>query len=119
MTKEELFKTGTKEEIDEKSNKVWCRIEFAVTCDSSPAIFNQKSVSARIAQYVNDCFEAMDDSMRHWGDHNHMIEPLVVKVYDNNATNEEDYIEIQDELDLYWNNTLEKYDINKIENGIS
>ena len=113
MTKEELFKTGTKEEIDKKSESLWCRIEFAVTCDSSPAIQEGKSVASRVAQYVNDCFEAMDDSMRHWGDHTHMIEPLVVKVYDGDNP---EYIEIQDELEDCWNSTLEKYDIDKVEN---
>lgn len=118
MTKEELFKTGTKEEIDKKSKSLWCRIEFAVTCDSSPYIQEGKSVASRVAQYVNDCFEAMDDSMRHWGDHTHMIEPLVVKVYceDTDEVHEDQCIEIQDELEDCWNSTLEKYDIDKVEN---
>lgn len=115
MDKKELFKTGTKEEVDKKSETVWCRVEFAVTCDSSPYIEHEKSVAARVAKYVNDCVEAMDESMRHWGDHHHCIEPLVVKVYDNNNEDPEAYTEIQDELDKYWIPNLDKYDIKKIE----
>lgn len=116
MNKEEIFKVGPKNEVEENCEDLWVRVKFDVWCDSSPYIQNSKSIAACVAKYVNDCFEAMDESMRHWGDHTHMIEPVSVKLYNARESGEDgEGIELIEDLDPYWNNTLEKYDINKME----
>ena len=58
----------------------------------------------------------MDESMRHWGDHEHCIEPMSIKLYTSRESGEDNEgIELIDDLDPYWNNEAEQYDINKIE----
>lgn len=116
MNKEEIFKVGNIEEVEENCEDLWVRVKFDVSCDSSPYIQEKKSIAARVAQYVNDCFEAMDESMRHWGDHTHMIEPISVKLYNVQESGEDNEgIELIDDLDPYWNNIAEQYDIQKLE----
>ena len=116
MTKEEIFKVGPIEEIEENCEDLWVRVKFDVNCDSSPYIQEKKSIAARVAEYVNNCFEAMNESMRHWGDHTHMIEPVSVKLYNASESGEdEEGIELVDDLGPYWNSDAEQYDINKLE----
>ena len=116
MNKEEIFKVGPKNEVEENCEDLWIRVQFNVSCDSSPYIQNERSIAARVARYVNDCFEAMDESMRHWGDHEHCIEPTSIKLYTAIESGEDNEgIELIDDLDPYWNNEAEQYDINKIE----
>lgn len=116
MNKEEIFKVRPESEIDEECEDLWVRVKFDVWCDSSPYIQNARSIGARVARYVNDCFEAMDESMRHWGDHTHMIEPVSVKLYTARESGEDgEGYELIDDLGPYWNNTQEKYDISKLE----
>ncbi len=116
MTKEEIFKERPKNEVEEECEDLWVRVKFDVTCDSSPYIQHERSIAARVARYVNDCFEAMDESMRHWGDHTHVIEPVSVKLYNSRESGEDNEgIELIDDLDPFWNNTQEKYDISKLE----
>ena len=116
MNKEEIFKVGSENEVEENCEDLWVRVKFDVSCDSSPYIQNGKSIAACVAKYVNDCFEAMDESMRHWGDHDHIIEPVSVKLYNAQESGEDgEGIELIEDLDPYWDNTLENYDINKIE----
>lgn len=116
MNKEEIFKVGPKNEVEEECEDLWVRVQFNVSCDSSPYIQSEKSIAARVAKYVNDCFEAMDESMRHWGDHEHCIEPTSIKLYTTIESGEDNEgIELVDDLNPYWNNEAEQYDINKIE----
>ena len=116
MTKEEIFKTKPENELEDTCEDLWVRVKFNVSCDSSPYIQSEKSIAARVAQYVNDCFEAMDESMRHWGDHTHMIEPVNVKLYNAQESGEDgEGIELVNDLGPYWNSDAEKYDINKLE----
>lgn len=116
MTKEEIFKVGSIEEVKENCEDLWVRVKFNVACDSSPYIQNVRSIAACVARYVNECFEAMDESMRHWGDHTHCIEPVSVKLYNSRESGEDNEgIELIDDLDPYWNNIQEKYDISKLE----
>ena len=116
MTKKEIFKVGPENEVEENCGDLWVRVKFDVSCDSSPYIQEKKSIAARVAQYVNDCFEAMDESMRHWGDHEHCIEPVSVKLYNARESGEDgEGIELIDDLDPYWNSDAEQYDIQKIE----
>ena len=116
MNKEEIFKVGTIEDVEENCEDLLIRVKFDVSCDSSPYIQNGKSIAACVAKYVNDCFEAMDESMRHWGDHEHCIEPVSVKLYTARESGEDgEGIELIEDLDPYWNNEAEQYDINKIE----
>ena len=116
MTKKEIFKVAPIEEVEENCEDLWVRVKFDVWCDSSPAIQEKKSIAARVAEYVNNCFEAMDESMRHWGDHTHMIEPVSVKLYNAGESGEDgEGIELVDDLGPYWNSDAEKYDIEKLE----
>ena len=80
-------------ELDEKTKNLSVRVEFEVTCDSSPYVGYEESIAKRIKAYIDQCIEAMDDSMRHWGDHNHCIDP--VKVIISNDREEQD---ITDEI---------------------
>lgn len=116
MNKEEIFKVRPKNEVEEECEDFWVRVQFDVSCDSSPYIQNERSIAARVAKYVNDCFEAMDESMRHWGDHEHCIEPVSVKLYTARESGEDNEgIELINDLDPYWNNEAEQYDIQKLE----
>ena len=40
-----------------------------------------KSIKERILSYIDECSDAMDESMRHWGDHTHCIDPITVEIY--------------------------------------
>lgn len=116
MNKKDIFKVKPKNEVEEECEDLWVRVKFNVFCDSSPYMQNERSIAARVARYVNDCFEAMDESMRHWGDHTHMIEPVSVKLYTARESGEDNEgIELVDDLGKYWNNTQEKYNISKLE----
>ena len=116
MNKEEIFKARPKNEVEEECEDLWVRVKFDVSCDSSPYVQNERSIAARVARYVNECFEAMDESMRHWGDHTHMIEPVSIKLYNSRESGEDNEgIELVEDLGPYWNNIQEKYDISKLE----
>jgi len=119
-TKEELLKiVEDRKELDKITEYMTVKVGFSVTCDSSPYIQNEKSIASRVAQYVNDCIEAMDESMRHWGDHEHIIEPSSIKIYNNTEEEEdEEGQEISSLLDDYYDPVLEKFDINKIESEV-
>ena len=97
MTQEELFKRAEKEEIDKRTENMGVTVKFDVVCYSSPCVQNGSSIIARIAQYVNDCLEAMDDSMRHWGEHKHSITPVSIKIYYNDE--EQEVIDMFDDYD--------------------
>lgn len=58
------------------------RITFEVICDSDTSMQEGESIKERILGYIDQCADAMDDSMRHWGDHSHDIEPMKVELYD-------------------------------------
>ena len=58
------------------------RITFEVICDSHTSMAEGESIKERILGYIDQCADAMDDSMRHWGDHSHDIEPMKVELYD-------------------------------------
>lgn len=60
------------------------RITFEVICDSHTSMQEGESIKERILGYIDQCTDAMDDSMRHWGDHSHDIEPMKVELYDEN-----------------------------------
>ena len=85
-----------------------------------PTYKNEKSIASRVAQYVNDCIEAMDESMRHWGDHEHIIKPSSIKIYNNTEKEEDEKDEKGQEIislfDDYYDPVLKNFDINKIEN---
>ena len=58
------------------------KITFEVICDSDTSMQEGESIKERILGYIDQCTDAMDDSMRHWGDHSHDIEPMKVELYD-------------------------------------
>ena len=76
------------DELDKKTESLSVRVEFEVTCDSSPYVGYENSIAKRIRDYIKQCYDAMDDSMRHWGDHTHFIDPIRV-ILTNLETEEE------------------------------
>lgn len=58
------------------------RITFEVTCDSHTSMFDGETLKERILDYMKQCTDAMDDSMRHWGEHVHCIETVKIELYD-------------------------------------
>ena len=58
------------------------RITFEVICDSHTSMVEGESIKKRILDYIDQCADVMDDSMRHWGYHSHDIEPIKVELYD-------------------------------------
>ena len=58
------------------------KITFEVICNSHTSMCDGDSLKERILDYIDQCVDVMDDSMRHWGDHHHDIEPMKVELYD-------------------------------------
>lgn len=56
------------------------RITFVVGCHSHTSMQEGESIKERILGYIDQCTDAMDDSMRHWGDHYHDIEPVKIEL---------------------------------------
>ena len=61
------------------------RITFEVICDSDTSMQEGESIKERILGYIDQCADAIDDSMRHWGDHSHDIEPMKVELCDDDG----------------------------------
>ena len=61
------------------------RITFEVICDSDTSMQEGESIKERILGYIDQCADAIDDSMRHWGDHSHDIEPMKVELCDEDG----------------------------------
>ena len=59
------------------------RITFVVGCNSHTSMQEGESIKERILGYIDQCTDAMDDSMRHWGDHYHDIELVKVELNDD------------------------------------
>lgn len=78
------------DELDKKTESLSVRVEFKVTCDSSPYVGYENSIAKRIRDYIKQCYDAMDDSMRHWGDHDHCINPVKVILTDIDTNEEQD-----------------------------
>jgi hypothetical protein len=70
------------------------RVTFDVVCDSDTSMGEGESIKERILSYVDECTDAMDESMRHWGDHSHDIEPVKVELYDE----DENLIDVTDDI---------------------
>lgn len=86
MNKEILNKKQKEEDYPVK-------VSFEVVCHSHTSMNDGDTLKQRIFDYIDQCSDAMDDSMRHWGDHYHDIEPVKVELYDDdeksiNVTNE-------------------------------
>lgn len=60
------------------------RITFEVQCNSHTSMMDGETLKERILDYIKQCTDAMDDSMRHWGDHYHDIEPIKIEIFDEN-----------------------------------
>ena len=71
------------------------RVSFEVICQSDTSMSEGDTIKERILDYIDQCDDAMDDSMRHWGEHIHSIDPVKVEIYDNNEKN---LIDVTDEL---------------------
>lgn len=56
------------------------KITFVVDCHSYISMMDGDTLKERILDYIDQCTDAMDDSMRHWGDHYHGIEPVKVEL---------------------------------------
>lgn len=85
---DEKFDEDT-DELNDKLNKEQSeddfnvRVTFEVTCDSHTSMGEGKSIKERILSYIDECSDAMDESMRHWGDHIHCIDPITVEIYND------------------------------------
>lgn len=70
------------------------KITFEVICNSHTSMQEGESLKERILGYIDQCTDAMDDSMRHWGDHYHDIEPIKIELYDE----DENLIDVTDNI---------------------
>ena len=70
------------------------KITFEVQCNSYTSMADGGTLKERILDYIDQCTDAMDDSMRHWGDHSHDIEPMKVELYDE----DENLIDVTDDV---------------------
>ena len=77
-------------ELDEKTKNLAITVEFNVVCNSSPYVGEDFSVLERIQSYVKACGDTMDESMRHWGDHEHCINPMKVIITNVDTDEEQD-----------------------------
>ena len=75
MNKEILNKVQDKDDYP-------IRVTFEVICNSHTSMGEGDTLKERIQSYIDECTDAMDESMRHWGDHYHDIEPTKVELYD-------------------------------------
>ena len=78
----------------QKTEDCLVQITFEVQCNSHTSMMDGETLKERILDYIKECTDAMDDSMRHWGDHYHDIEPVKVEIYDE----DENSIDITDIL---------------------
>lgn len=70
------------------------QIYFNVVCQSHTSMNDGNTLKQRIEDYIKMCTDAMDDSMRHWGEHCHDIEATKVTLYDDN----DNEIDVTDEI---------------------
>lgn len=81
-------------------NKIQCKddfpvkVTFNVICDSHTSMGEGDTLKERIQSYIDECTDAMDESMRHWGDHYHDIEPIKVEIFDE----DENSIDVTDNV---------------------
>ncbi len=62
------------------------RVIFEVTCNSHTSMMNGETLKERILDYIKQCTDTMNDSMCHWGDHTHCIDPVKVELNDDSET---------------------------------
>ena len=60
------------------------RITFEVQCNSDTSMGDGETLKERILDYVNQCTDAINESMCHWGDHDHDIKPMKIEIFDDN-----------------------------------
>ena len=70
------------------------RVTFNVICNSHTSMGEGDTLKERIQSYVDECTDAIDDSMRHWGDHYHDIDPVKTEIYDE----DENSIDVTDNI---------------------
>lgn len=58
------------------------RITFEVICSSHTSMMDGETLKERILDYIDQCTDAIDDSMCSWGDHDYDIKPMKVELYD-------------------------------------
>jgi len=78
----------------QNTNDYPVRITFDIICDSDTSMQEGDSIKERILGYVNQCTDAIDESMCHWGDHTHCIDPVKVELYDE----DENLIDVTDDI---------------------
>lgn len=71
--------------IKQKDIDYPAQITFKVQCNSHTSMADGETLKERILDYIDQCTDAMDDSMRHWGDHYHDIEPIKIEIFDENG----------------------------------
>ena len=58
------------------------KVSFEVICNSHTSMIEGYTLKERILNYIYECIDAMDGSMRYWGDHDYKIEPVKVEIFD-------------------------------------
>ena len=83
------------DELNNATKNLKVKVEFEVECESSPFVGDGNTIAERIKGYVDNCLDAMDEFMRHWGDHSHCIDPIKVTITNVDTEEEQD---ITDEI---------------------
>lgn len=79
---------------EQKTEDFPIRVLFEVVCDSHTSMGEGDTLKERIQSYIDECMDAMDESMRHWGDHSHCIQSINVELYDE----DDNLIDITDDV---------------------
>lgn len=112
MTEQEFkHEYDTLEEARKVTDNLGITINFEVQCTSNVGMSDKKSIVGGVIEYLHSCIEAMDDSMRHWGDHYHCIEAVSVKLEDLSTGDEHEVIDL---LDGYYNSRMQNYYLEKL-----
>ena len=69
------------------------RVTFTVICESPLSMQEGDTIKEKAENYADECTEAMDDSMRHWGDHMHFIDVEKIEIIGMDGETVEEVIE--------------------------
>ncbi len=72
------------------------RVTFTVICESPLSMQEGDTIKEKAENYADMCAEAMDDSMRHWGDHMHFIDVEKIEIIGMDGEIVEEVIEDED-----------------------
>lgn len=82
--------------IDLDNDNRTIRVTFTVICESSVCMQIGDNLNDRINHYTKMCTEAMEEEMRHWGDHETFIDPIKTELISCNENGEKIIEEIDE-----------------------